>query len=107
MCLGPEASAVTNGRFTSCCCVVESSIFAFSAASFRRPSAWMSFERSMPWCLELVDEPGDDQLVEVVAAQVRRRSSTSRTSLADLQDRMSNAAAQVVDSDDLLRLVQP
>ncbi len=35
-CFGPEASAVINGRFTSVCRELESSIFAFSAASFSR-----------------------------------------------------------------------
>ena len=35
----PDESAVTYGRFTSVWCDVESSIFARSAASFRRCSA--------------------------------------------------------------------
>ncbi len=35
-CFGPDWSAVMNGRFTSVCIVVDSSIFAFSAASLRR-----------------------------------------------------------------------
>jgi hypothetical protein len=35
-CLGPLASAVTNGRLISAVCVVDSSIFAFSADSFKR-----------------------------------------------------------------------
>ncbi len=35
-CLGPVASAVTNGRLISVSTVVESSILAFSAASFSR-----------------------------------------------------------------------
>ena len=33
-CLGPDASAVIYGRLTSVCSDDESSIFAFSAASF-------------------------------------------------------------------------
>ena len=37
-----------NGRLISVSSSVESSIFAFSAASFRRCSAIWSFERSMP-----------------------------------------------------------
>ena len=37
------------GRLISVDEVVDSSIFAFSAASLRRWSAWGSFERSMPW----------------------------------------------------------
>ena len=48
-CFGPEASAVTKGRLISVSIVVESSHFAFSAASFSRWSAILSFERSIPW----------------------------------------------------------
>jgi actin-like ATPase involved in cell morphogenesis len=47
-CLGPLASAVMKGRFSSLCITVESSILAFSAASFRRCSAMRSERRSMP-----------------------------------------------------------
>ena len=35
-CLGPVAVAVIYGRLISVCVVAESSIFAFSAASFKR-----------------------------------------------------------------------
>ena len=38
-CFGPDWSAVMNGRLISVCCVLLSSIFAFSAASLRRCSA--------------------------------------------------------------------
>jgi hypothetical protein len=38
-----------KGRLMSVDCVVDSSIFAFSAASFRRCSAMASFDRSIPW----------------------------------------------------------
>ena len=48
-CLGPVASAVMNGRLISVSSSVDSSILAFSAASFSRCSAIWSFERSMPW----------------------------------------------------------
>ena len=47
-CFGPVASAVMNGRLISVSSSVESSILAFSAASFRRCSAIWSFETSMP-----------------------------------------------------------
>jgi hypothetical protein len=43
-CLGPEASAVMNGRLISDSLVVESSILAFSAASLRRWTAALSAE---------------------------------------------------------------
>ena len=47
-CLGPEASAEMKGSTISVCCAVESSHFAFSAASFRRCRAMRSWRRSMP-----------------------------------------------------------
>ncbi len=49
MCFGPEASAVMNGRLMSVSCAEESSILAFSAASFRRWMAIGSLPRSIPW----------------------------------------------------------
>ena len=48
-CSGPSAVAVTNGRLIVVSATWESSIFAFSAASFRRCSAIRSFDRSTPW----------------------------------------------------------
>ena len=48
MCFGPVASAVMKGRLMSVSMTVESSIFAFSAASFRRWSAIRSLLRSIP-----------------------------------------------------------
>ena len=47
--MGPDASAVMNGRLMSVCIVELSSIFAFSAASLRRWSAIASADRSIPW----------------------------------------------------------
>ena len=65
-----------------------------------------SWRRSMPWSLlELVDEPVDDALVEVVAAQVRVAVGglDLEDALADAQDRdVERAAAQVVDGDHLV-----
>src|SRR5204862_185159 len=48
-CLGPLWSAVMNGRLICDSCAVDSSILAFSAASYRRCSAIGSWVRSMPW----------------------------------------------------------
>ncbi len=48
-CFGPAASAVMNGRLISVSSTVESSIFAFSAASFRRCRASFWRARSIPW----------------------------------------------------------
>ena len=50
-CLGPEASAVINGRLMFVSMVVESSIFAFSASSLNLCRAILSFRRSIPWSL--------------------------------------------------------
>ena len=47
-CLGPFASAVMNGRLISVSARLESSIFAFSAASRSRCNAMRSCERSIP-----------------------------------------------------------
>src|SRR5579859_7140991 len=48
-CFGPSAVAVTKGRLICVVIVDDSSIFAFSAASYRRWSAILSAARSMPW----------------------------------------------------------
>ena len=47
-CFGPSGVAVMNGRLICVEVVDESSIFAFSAASYRRWSAILSWLRSMP-----------------------------------------------------------
>jgi hypothetical protein len=47
-CLGPDASALMKGRLISVLDVLESSIFAFSAASLRRWRAIRSLDRSIP-----------------------------------------------------------
>ncbi len=92
----------------SVCIVVESSHFAFSAASFSRCSAIGSLRRSIPvGLLELVGQPVDDPLVEVVPAQVR--VAVGRLDLEDavaqLEDRdVEGAAAEVVDGDLLVLL---
>mmetsp|Transcript_36437 Transcript_36437/g.69915 ORF Transcript_36437/g.69915 Transcript_36437/m.69915 type:complete len:206 (+) Transcript_36437:1066-1683(+) len=48
MCLGPSAVAVMKGRLMAVWVIVESSIFAFSAASVNRCNACLSPRRSMP-----------------------------------------------------------
>ena len=48
-CFGPEASAVMNGRFMSVLLELDSSILAFSAASFNLCKASLSFFRSIPF----------------------------------------------------------
>jgi hypothetical protein len=49
-----------KGRLTSVVAVLDSSILAFSAASFSRCRASLSVFRSMPpWLLELVGQPFD------------------------------------------------
>mmetsp|Transcript_76625 Transcript_76625/g.120988 ORF Transcript_76625/g.120988 Transcript_76625/m.120988 type:complete len:236 (+) Transcript_76625:442-1149(+) len=47
-CFGPVWSIVMNGRLTSVCFLLESSIFAASAASRNRCKAMLSFEISIP-----------------------------------------------------------
>ena len=48
-CFGPWASAVMNGKLICVCCIPESSILAFSAASFRRCIAILSVDKSIPF----------------------------------------------------------
>ena len=48
-CFGPDASAVMYGKFTSVCELLDSSIFAFSAASLRRCFASISWVKSTPF----------------------------------------------------------
>jgi hypothetical protein len=50
ICFGPEESMVRYGKFTSVWREDESSIFAFSAASFKRCIAIGSFVTSIPCC---------------------------------------------------------
>ena len=48
MCLGPVLSAVIKGKFISVCSAAESSILAFSAASFNLCRASLSDFKSIP-----------------------------------------------------------
>ena len=48
ICFGPVLSAVINGKFISVCAADESSIFAFSAASFNLCKASLSVFKSIP-----------------------------------------------------------
>ena len=101
-----------NGRLMSVSITVESSILAFSAASFRRCSAIRSLlEIDAVALLELGGDPLDDALIEVVAAEVRVAVGRLDLddALADFQDRdVERAAAEVVDGNRLvLLLVEP
>ena len=70
-CLGPLASAVTNGRLTCVWVTDYNSTLAFSAASNSRCSACGSVRRSMPClALELLGQIVDEPPVEVVATQM-------------------------------------
>ena len=108
-CLGPLASAVTKGRLISVSRVVQSSHLAFSAASLSRWRAILSLPRSMPWSfLNSCDDPLDDPLVEVVAAEVgvAVRGLDLDHSFSYLEDGdVEGAAAEVVDGDGLVLLL--
>jgi hypothetical protein len=103
MCFGPLASAVMNGRLTSVCCRVESSILAFSGAllePLERHPVLAQVDALL--LLELVGQEVDDHLVEVVAAEVGvavgRRDLED--ALGEVEDRdVVGAAAEVVDRD--------
>ena len=106
-CFGPDWSAVMYGRLISVCCDDDSSILAFSAASFRRCSASTSFfEIDARFLLVLGDDVVDEALVEVLAAEERVAVGRQHLELVlavdvgDLDDRdVERAAAQVVDRD--------
>ena len=108
-CFGPLASAVMNGRLISVSITDDSSILAFSAASRSRCSAMRSLlEIDAVALLELRDDPLDDALVEVVAAEVRVAVGRLHfdDALADFEDRdVEGAAAEVVDGNRLVLLL--
>ena len=98
-----------NGRLMSVSITVESSILAFSAASFSRWSAMRSFDRSMPSCFR--NSPTIQSmiaLVEVVAAEVRVAVGGLHfdDALAHFEDgNVERAAAEVVHGDRLVLLL--
>ena len=98
-CLGPLASAVTNGRLTWVWVTEVSSTLAFSAASNSRCSACGSLRRSMPLLLlELVGQVVDEPAVEVVAAEVGVAGGGAHLddAVADVEDAdVERAAAEV------------
>ena len=106
-CFGPDWSAVMYGRLISVCCELDSSIFAFSAASLRRCSASTSFLRvDARFLLVLGDDVVDEALVEVLAAQEgvavggQHFELVLAVDVGDLDHRhVERAAAQVVHRD--------
>ena len=104
-CFGPLASAVMNGRLISVCCV-ERQLDLGLLGGFLQPLEGHAVLAQVDalLLLELVADPVDDALVEVVAAQVgvavgrhRPRRRPRRPQDRDVE----RAAAQVVDGDRL------
>ena len=98
-----------NGRLISVCIELDSSILAFSAASFRRCSAMRSLRRSMPCSFrnssasQSMTRWSKSSPPRCVSPLVRLHLEDA---LAQLQDRdVEGAAAQVVDGDLLVLLL--
>ena len=104
-CLGPLASAVMNGRLMSVDMVLESSTFAFSAASRTRCMAIVSFFRSMPvWRMNSLTDVVDEGVVHVRAAQLgvpAGGNDLEPALLPHLHDRDVQRAAAEVEHEDL------
>ena len=112
-CLGSLSIAVMNGTLICVSCVVESSIFAFSACLVEAlQGALVVGDVDALVLLELGDQPLDDRLVPVVAAEVVVAGGRLdlEDAVADLEDRdVEGAAAEVEDEDRLVGvlLVEP
>ena len=112
-CNGPSLVAVMNGRLIDVSWRLESSIFAFSPASFSRCDGHLVVgEVDAVRVLELGDHPVDDALVPVVATEVRVAGGRLdlEHAVADLEHRhVERAAAEVEDEDRLVAafLVEP
>ena len=112
-CFGPLASAVMNGRLTSVLwrrAELDLGLLGRLLEPLQRHAVLAQVDALV--LLELVDDPVDDALVEVVAAQERVAVGglDFEDALADSQDRdVEGAAAQVVDGDGLVlaALVEP
>ena len=97
-----------NGRLMLVCTTDESSIFAFSAASVSRCIACLSFAQiDALIAAELIDEPVDDALVVIVAAEMRVAVGRLdfEDAVADLEDRdVERSAAEIPNEDRLVAL---
>jgi hypothetical protein len=105
-CLGPSEVAVMKGRLIWVSCTEDSSILAFSAASFRRCMAILSVDRSTPSVsLNVLTSQSMTLLVPVVATElgVARGGLDLEDAVADLEHRdVEGAAAEVEDQDGLV-----
>ena len=108
-CCGPEASAVMNGRLI-CVCVVRREVDLGALRRLEQPLQGLRVGAQVDAAvaLELVGQPVDDALVEVVAAEVTvaARRPHLDDAVADVEQRdVERATAQVEDEHGLLPLL--
>ena len=100
--------AVMNGRLTLVCVVADSSILAFSAASFQTLQGHGVLAQVDALVgVELIGHPVDDALVPVVAAQVvvACGGGNLEDAVAELEHRHVEGAAAQVEHEDLLVMI--
>ncbi len=89
MCFGPSCVAVMNGRLMVVADAADSSILAFSAASFRRCSAIGSVRRSMP------SEPLNSSAIQSISRWSKSSPPRCVSPLVDLTSKTPSPSSRM------------